>query len=1196
MAKKDYYKILGVNPDSTQDEIKKAYRKLAMKYHPDKNPNDKKAEEKFKKVAAAYEILGNPVKREDYDQFGNTSNASSASGGSHSNSGKTSDERQVINGKFYRISEDGKLVIHHYGLIEFLELHGFFWLDLNGKLVLVKATGRQLKEAIPKEIRSYMKNYIKVMNLDLGNDVTNIDLLNLFTRGIQTYLNDTKIDLLDDRKAIFHNDTVTTCNFYFKNKVVVITKDEIKAEDYVTLRDAYVWEKEVRPDEIILVSNKGDSVFEKLLRNICRKDEIRFKSFCTVIGYLLHRYKDPSNAIGIVFIDEKMGDVDDANGGSCKSLVAKAFEYIRNTVTIPGKLFKTQGDFAFQRVDESTNIVVINDIKHKENLENFYNLITDDWVINKKHKPEQLIRFSDAAKLLITTNVPIDGPEGYSSERRTSYTEFSDHYGAKLKPADDFGHKLFEEWDKYEFNRFYNFLFLCTQLYLQNGLIQPQPINIGRKKQDRRIGEQLIDYLEEKIAIGVRKLHKKISYQEYIQQNPEQKRYCTSSKMFTSKVKEYFIYQKIKFWETPSNTKEFIAFEIDRPIDPKAVEPATPSDTIVVERTHDTLGNFEHDYKLVSNTEDIPALVKNLMTYAVIAIDTETTPFDIYPIELVGISFSVAPFTGVYISVPEDKSVAKNIIELLKPLFEDDSKTFVFHNAKYDLKVFKNYGLELKGKINDTLIEYYLLNPDAKNKKLKELSRTVLGYQQVEITDLIGEDKKNQISMRELEPEDVYVYACEDADQTLQLHNKLLPLLKERDLLKVYDHIEGPLIKIIAEMENSGIKIDVEALSEIESRAEDHLSLLAEQITVVTKNEEFNVNSPQQVSDLLFIQLGLPSTGKLTKSGFHKTDQETLQLMIDAHPIISTIIDYKKTSKVIGTYLAGLPESLNPITGRIHASFNQTGTETGRFSSSNPNLQSIPKHAKGFGKEVRKGFIATSDQHKLIAADYSQVELRITAALSGDTSMIDAFKSGVDIHIATASKIFRVPISMVTEEQRNVGKTINFGLIYGLTPFGLAEGLTISTGRVVSKAEASDYITTYFNEFSGVLRFKEKCETELQNNGFVETLFGRKRPLPEINSMDKKLREYAKRAATNSIVQGTAADMIKMAMVKINSKLEGYNTKMLLTVHDELVFDAPISEIPTVKPIIKETMEKIITLSVPILVSINEGDNWLEAH
>lgn len=581
--------------------------------------------------------------------------------------------------------------------------------------------------------------------------------------------------------------------------------------------------------------------------------------------------------------------------------------------------------------------------------------------------------------------------------------------------------------------------------------------------------------------------------------------------------------------------------------------------------------------------------------------DTETAATEtgdaltIHSLQLVGIAFAFAPGDATYLPIPEDYDEACSILEPFKNVLQNPAVTKIGHNLKYDINVLRRYNIHVQGFLWDTMIAHYLIEPSAKHG-LKELSRSLLGYQQIEISDLIGEGRYTQ-SMRYIPVQEVATYACEDADQTLQLKHRLEPMLKERNLEVLFRDIECPLIYVLADMEYTGVKIDTDVLYELSYEAQGKLDTLLERITEVA-GWDINPNSSEQLQLLLFNTLGLESVGK-TKSGNNSVGKQSLKKMIPQHPVIKLLLEYKQLSSLVHTFLDSLPDKVHPVTGFVHTVFRQARTVTGRLSSEKPNLQNIPMRSET-GKQIRRAFVPRAEGRVIISADYSQVELRIMAHLSRDKKMLEAFHTGVDIHKATAAKIFKVPHDTIDDKdrRRSIAKGINFGLNYGMSAQGLANSIWDATGEAMEIVEAKGYMDRYFNEFSGVTRFHENAYHSATIHGYCQTLLGRRRYLPAIYSSLYGKRMKARRLAINSPVQGSAADIIKLAMVRLHGEFKnrGLETKMVLTVHDELVFDACTSELDVVVPLIRDTMQNVVQLSVPLVVDIDVGANWLEAH
>ena len=601
-----------------------------------------------------------------------------------------------------------------------------------------------------------------------------------------------------------------------------------------------------------------------------------------------------------------------------------------------------------------------------------------------------------------------------------------------------------------------------------------------------------------------------------------------------------------------------------------------------------TLETTPHEYHLVQTEADMQALVTLLSTADVISLDTETTSTNAIEAQLVGLSFAIEEKKAYYVPVSEQADEAQNIVNRFKPIYENPKTLKVGQNIKYDLEVLRNYGIALQGPLFDTMVAHYLLQPELRHN-MDFMAEVYLNYETVHIDALIGPKGKAQKNMRELAPSEVYNYACEDADITLQLKNVLQPKLVEAGVERLFNEVEMPLIPVLAEMECNGVRIDTAALKET-SQVFTERMLQLEQEIYQAAGKTFNVASPKQVGDILFGEMKIIDKPKKTKTGQYVTSEEVLQTLRSKHPIVAHILDYRALKKLLGTYVDALPKLINPRTGHIHTSFNQAVTATGRLSSSDPNLQNIPVRGED-GKEIRKCFIP-EEGCEFFSADYSQIELRVMAHLSQDANMLDAFREGYDIHAATAAKIYNKPVSEVTRDERTKAKRANFGIIYGITVFGLADRLNIE------RAEAKQLIDGYFKMFPQVQQYMEQAKETARANGYVETFFHRRRYLPDINSGNATVRAIAERNAINAPIQGSAADIIKVAMVRIFQRFQRENirSKMILQVHDELNFSVLPTEKEQVERIVMEEMQAAYPLDVPLVADSGWGNNWLEAH
>lgn len=653
----------------------------------------------------------------------------------------------------------------------------------------------------------------------------------------------------------------------------------------------------------------------------------------------------------------------------------------------------------------------------------------------------------------------------------------------------------------------------------------------------------------------------------------------------------------LKTFATPAETKE----EVSTSTPKKATVPAngqfdlfaTPGAGNVSEEEtiqgYKTIKNSNHFYQHVNTDLSRKLLIQKLMLQNSVCFDTETTGLKALEVELIGIAFSWEAGKGYYVSFPEDQEETQNILEEFRSFFENENIEKIGHNLKYDIKVLSNYNMPVKGKLFDTMIAHYLINPDMRHN-MDILSETYLNYQPVSITELIGKKGKNQLSMRVVPVKDQTEYAVEDADITLQLKEHFTKELESGNVTKLFNNVELPLVSVLTAMEIEGINLNIDFLKELSVDLTNDIQRL-EQNIYAQAGEEFNIASPKQLGPILFDKLKLVDKPKKTKTGQYSTAEDVLSYLAKDHQIVADILEYRQYKKLQSTYVDALPEEINPKTGRVHTVYAQAVAATGRLSSNNPNLQNIPIRTER-GRQVRKAFIPRDENHVLLAADYSQIELRIIAALSEEETMIQAFQNGEDIHSSTAAKVFNVPIEEVTREQRSNAKTVNFGIIYGVSAFGLSNQTNLT------RKESKELIDLYYQTYPKLRSYMAEQVDFARENGYVETVLQRRRYLKDINSRNAIVRGAAERNAVNAPIQGSAADIIKLAMINIHNRFEkeGFKSKMLLQVHDELVFDAHKDELETIKPIIKDEMENAFKMSVPLDVEMGIGENWLEAH
>ncbi|HWY37335.1 MAG TPA: DNA polymerase I [Bacteroidia bacterium] len=618
-----------------------------------------------------------------------------------------------------------------------------------------------------------------------------------------------------------------------------------------------------------------------------------------------------------------------------------------------------------------------------------------------------------------------------------------------------------------------------------------------------------------------------------------------------------------------------------------AIEIATEERDEVV-KNFKTSKDVPHNYILVDTAEKRKELLNTLHEHKEFCYDSETTSLDTHDAEIVGMSFAVKAFEAYYVPFPEDQNEAQKIADEFKALFADENKTLTGQNIKYDLEVLKNYNIEIKNKLFDTMIAHFLIQPEMRHN-MTVLAETYLNYSPIEIETLIGKGK-NQLSMRVVETEAIKEYAAEDADVTLQLEKVFAPKLEENKVEKLFTDIEIPLIHVLADMEREGVRIDTKVLNDYSETLQKDVVVIDDEIQKLA-GTPFNVSSPKQVGEILFEYLKIVDKPKKTKTGQYATGEDVLIKLTNSHPIVSKILEYREVLKLKNTYVDTLPELVSKKTGRVHTSYNQVVAVTGRLSSDNPNLQNIPVRTER-GRYIRKAFIPRDSEHILLSADYSQIELRIVAAISKDKNMCEAFISGKDIHTATAAKVYGIDESEVTKEMRYKAKSVNFGIIYGQGAFGLAENIG------VTRTEAKQLIDNYFREYASIKKYMDDSVNFAREHGYVQTLLGRKRWLKDITSNNAVVRGYAERNAINAPIQGSAADMIKAAMIKIHAefKKQNFKSKMILQVHDELVFDVYKPELDMIKPLVEHHMKTALEIGIPLEVGMGTGFNWLEAH
>ena len=698
-----------------------------------------------------------------------------------------------------------------------------------------------------------------------------------------------------------------------------------------------------------------------------------------------------------------------------------------------------------------------------------------------------------------------------------------------------------------------------------------------------KLGEKIIDNKE--LGVLSKKLAK-IILDVPIDYNLDEFKLSDPDKEIVLKVFDELEFRRIK------ETFFKIFGTISSPIEEKGAEVVQGdlfSETYNLESNKDSLNDSKSIYQRIESFEELKLLVEKMMKQEIVAFDTETEGLNALETDIVGISFSWQKGIGYYLPIKNNKSAHEKSFEILRPFFESTEIIKVGHNIKFDIQVLHKYNVKVSSPIYDTMVAHYLINPDMRHN-LDTLSESYLNYSPISIESLIGKKGKNQISMRDVSIDKITDYASEDADITLQLKSIFDKEIEVNNLSKIFYDIEIPMINVLSEMETEGIKIDTSYLEKLDKEFEEDLEKLKKEI-FKKSGEEFNLNSPKQLGEILFDKLKLVSKPKKTKTGQYSTSEEVLSSLANDHKIIEDILEWRSLDKLQNTYVKSLPNEVSSLTNRVHSSFNQTVTTTGRLSSNNPNLQNIPIRTAN-GQKIRRAFIPRGSDYILMAADYSQIELRVIASMSNEENMIDAFVNNQDIHTMTASKIYNVDPENVTREQRGNAKTVNFGIIYGVSAFGLSQQTDLN------RSESKVMIDNYFLNYPGLKKYMSDQIDFARNNGYVETIMGRRRYLQNINSQNNMLRSSSERNAINAPIQGSAADIIKIAMININSELkkQSLKSKMLLQVHDELVFDVHKSEKDQIKDIVKTTMESAVKLKVPLKIDLEFGKNWLEAH
>lgn len=991
---------------------------------------------------------------------------------------------------------------------------------------------------------------------------------NLYSRGNLEYLPKFYQPTLQD--------TVDTCYLTFQNCYVEITKNKVVVGKHKDL-PLPVWEPQIINRYFKKQRSKSKiSEWEQFISDVCKGDASRMKALMCTLGYLIHTYKNPSDSKISVFLDEQIGDMDEAHGGTGKSLTLSILNRYRNTVTIDGKNFKKEYNHLWQDVTLATQLIVIDDASRYFDFERLYSIITGSMQVNPKTISGFTIPFENSPKLAITTNYSLRGSGGHSEERRKHELEFSETYGPNMDPRKRFGHSLIYDWSDKEWNLCDNFIIECIQFYLQYGLVKSPIINRELRNLVGKTSSDFVQFMDNKMDQGIRKFHKINTYQEFTDENPDFK-FKLKTNTLTKWIKRYLEFKKMEYIQTPVNKKTYIEIISDNGGD-ESNKPTTPTEK-----------PSKKKYKVVENKKGRTTLIKKLVQQQEVCFDVETTSKNAMEAELVGMAFSTKANEGFYVPIPADEQEAVAMVKEFVSIFNNKKIELIGHNIKYDLTVMKRYNITVSCSIFDTMLACYVCSPDTPLKELglKYLTKKHLGITQTSFEDVVGSGKDEKL-LRDIPEDIVGEYACQDVDYTLQLKQIFEKELTDKHLIDLFNDVDAPLIPVLTELDVNGVNIDLGVLKSLDEGLNKSKLKYKLEIKKIA-GRELNINSSEQLKELLIDELGLQHPGDKTSKGALSMAKNVLEKMEGEHDVVKLITSCKEAEKLMSDFTQKLPKMINKRTGRLHAVMQNTTTGTGRLSCANPNFQGFPKH-NPLGRRIRESVIPSTN-NILLTADLSQIQLRLIAHQSGDARMITLFNENADIHRSTAAKVFSITENKVTEEQRSLAKAVNFGLCFGITEHGLAK----NTGRSI--AEAREFIERYFEEFPGVKKYMEDAIYAVHEKGYSTTIKGRKRFIKEINSYGFA-RKRAENKAINSPIQGSEADYMKIAMLNIHNaiKKEKLNTKMILCVHDELVFDVPKNEKRKVFKIVKYEMENAIKLKVPVMVDACFGNNWLETH